>query len=189
MEVTWTMILISCSSFIFCIYLYFLHAFTYWKSRKVPQLDPSFPFGDMASAIFRKQNMGDKIKEIYDKMKPRECKYVGLYFFSRKAFLPLDPLLIKRILGPDFHYFDDRGIYYDEENDPISAHLFSLAGPKWKNLRTKLSPAFSPGKIKFMFETVLECGVKMVEVLEKIAKVQGDVEIKEILARYAFYMR
>lgn len=82
------------------LYIYFRHSYRYWKRMGVPQLEPSFPFGDMASVIFRKQNMGDKIKEIYDKMKGH--RYVGLYFFSRKAFLPLDPVLIKNILSQVF---------------------------------------------------------------------------------------
>ncbi|KAJ8934437.1 hypothetical protein NQ318_017138 [Aromia moschata] len=89
------------------VYAYFKRAHSYWKSMGVPQLEPSFPFGDMASVIFRKQNMGDKIKEIYDTMKGR--RYVGLYFFSRPAFLPLDPVLIKNILSRDFQHFYDRG--------------------------------------------------------------------------------
>ncbi|EEZ99243.2 cytochrome P450 6BS1 [Tribolium castaneum] len=167
------------------VYLYFKHAYTYWKARNVPQLSPTFPFGDMASVIFRRHNMGDKIKEIYDETKARGHKYVGLYFFSRKAFLPIDPVLIKKILAPDFQHFHDRGIYYDEENDPISAHLFSLAGPKWKNLRARLTPAYSPGKLKFMFDTVLACGEEMADILKEIAKREGKVEIKEILARYS----
>ncbi|XP_074030754.1 probable cytochrome P450 6a14 [Leptinotarsa decemlineata] len=167
---------------LFLVYIYFKRAFTYWRKMEVPQLDPTFPFGDMASVIFRKQNMGDKIKEIYDKMKGQ--RYAGLYFFSRKAFLPLDPIIIKDILNKDFQHFHDRGIYYDEENDPLSAHLFSIAGPKWKNLRAKLTPAYSPGKLKYMFGTIVECGHDMINTLEEITKNDGDVEIKEILARY-----
>ncbi|KAJ8968107.1 hypothetical protein NQ314_002462, partial [Rhamnusium bicolor] len=170
------------ATLIIVIYLYFKHAHTYWKNMGVPQLNPSFPFGDMASVIFRKQNMGDKIKEIYDKMKGH--KYVGLYFFSRRVFLPLDPVLIKNILSTDFQHFYDRGIYYDEENDPLSAHLFSIAGPKWKHLRAKLTPAYSPGKLKYMFNTIVDCGHQMTDILKEIALKDGTVEIKEILARY-----
>lgn len=138
----------------------------------------------MASVIFRKQNMGDKIKEIYDLAKNNGWKYVGLYFFSRRALLAVDPLLIKNILCRDFQHFNDRGIYYDEENDPLSAHLFSLAGAKWKNLRSKLTPAFSPGKLKYMFGTILNCGEQMVSILEQMVASNSSIEIKEIFARY-----
>ncbi|CAG9830350.1 unnamed protein product [Diabrotica balteata] len=164
------------------IYMYYKNAYKYWKNMGVPQLDPEFPFGDMYDTIFRKQNMGDKIKEIYDKMKGQ--RFVGLYFFSRKAFLPLDPILIKDILNKDFQYFSDRGIYYNEKKDPLSAHLFSIAGTKWKNLRSKLTPAYSPGKLKYMFGTIDKCGHTMTKKLQEIANEKGEVEIKEILARY-----
>nr|AZR39433.1 cytochrome P450 [Agasicles hygrophila] len=173
---------ISLLSILILLYIYYKNAFRYWKNINVPQLDPSFPFGDMYETIFRKQNMGDKIKEIYDKMKGH--RYVGLYFFSRKALLPLDPILIKKILNSDFHHFYDRGIYYDEINDPLSAHLFSISGTKWKNLRAKLTPAYSPGKLKYMFGTILKCGEEMTNKLEEISKADGEIEIKEILARY-----
>lgn len=110
------------------IYAYFKYSHSYWRRMGVPQLQPTFPFGDMATVVFRKQNMGDKIKAVYDMMKG--CRYVGLYFFSRKVFLPLDPVLIKDILNTDFPHFYDRGIHYDEETDPLSAHMFSIAGKR-----------------------------------------------------------
>ncbi|XP_057666256.1 probable cytochrome P450 6a14 [Diorhabda carinulata] len=175
-----TILLIS--GLILLIYKHYQRAYKYWKNMGVPQLDPCFPFGDMYDTIFRKKNMGDKIKEIYDKMKGH--RYVGLYFFSRKAFLPLDPVLIKDILNKDFQHFYDRGIYYNEKKDPLSAHLFSIAGPKWKHLRSKLTPAYSPGKLKYMFDTIVECGYAMTKKLVEIGESKKEVEIKEILARY-----
>lgn len=84
----------------------------------------------------------------------------------------------------DFHHFDDRGIYYDEVNDPLSAHLFSLAGTKWKNLRAKLTPAYSPGKLKFMFPTISQCGDQMIDILKQIAQNEGYMEIRDVFARY-----
>ncbi|KAK9884906.1 hypothetical protein WA026_009143 [Henosepilachna vigintioctopunctata] len=166
------------------IYIYFKLSYTYWRSRGVPQLNPSFPFGDMASVIFRRENMGDKIRRIYSEARSAGHKYVGLYFFSRKAFMPVDPILVKNILVRDFANFHDRGIYYDEKNDPLSAHLFSLAGPKWRNLRAKLTPAYSPKQLRNMFGIIMNCGEQMNELIEDSAKIGEAVEIKEILARY-----
>ncbi|XP_066146277.1 cytochrome P450 6a2-like [Euwallacea fornicatus] len=166
-------------------YAYFKNAYRYWTTLGVPQLNPNFPFGDFKDVIFRKQNMGDKIKDVYDQERLKGHNFVGLYFFSRKAFLPLEPLLIKNILGRDFQHFYDRGIYYDEENDPLSAHLFSISGPKWKNLRAKLTPAYSPVKLKGMFDTILNCGKQMSDVIGEISDAEGEVEIKEIMARYS----
>lgn len=95
-----------------------------------------------------RQHLGSLAKECYDIAKAQGHKFAGLYLCSQKAFLPIDPLLVRNILTKDFNYFADRGIYYDEVNDPLSAHLFSLEGVKWRNLRTKLSPAYTSSKIK-----------------------------------------
>lgn len=34
-------------------YIYFKDSYKYWKRLGVPQLNPQFPFGDMADVIFR----------------------------------------------------------------------------------------------------------------------------------------
>lgn len=59
-----------------------------------------------------------------------------------------------------------------------------IVGPKWKLLRSKLTPAYSPGKLKYMFNTILDCGHQMTNILREISIEKGDVEIKEILARF-----
>ncbi|KAI2474227.1 hypothetical protein C4B38_000295 [Diabrotica virgifera virgifera] len=59
-----------------------------------------------------------------------------------------------------------------------------IVGTKWKNLRSKLTPAYSPGKLKYMFGTIDKCGHTMTKKLQEIANEKGEVEIKEILARY-----
>ncbi|KAJ8934436.1 hypothetical protein NQ318_017137 [Aromia moschata] len=58
------------------------------------------------------------------------------------------------------------------------------AGPKWKHLRSRLTPAYSPGKLKYMFSTIVHCGHEMTSILREIAATEHTVEIKEILARY-----
>ncbi|XP_030746579.1 cytochrome P450 6a2-like [Sitophilus oryzae] len=167
------------------IYSYFHYSYMYWLELRVPSLSPEFPFGDMKDPILRRQCMGEKIKEIYDFGTKHWYNYIGLYFFSRKVFLPIDPELIKNILVKDFNYFSDRGIHYDEKYDPLSAHLFSIAGPKWKNLRAKLTPAYSPVKIKGMFDIMYKCAHEMMLLVGEIAMSGRPVDIKEIMARYS----
>ena len=73
----------------------------------------------------------------------------------------------------------------DEKYDPLSGHLFSLKGNKWKNLRSNLSPLFSPGKLKKMFPTFLDCAVNLENHVEKCATSGNNViEIRDLLARY-----
>lgn len=161
---------------------YFKYTCTFWKKRGIPYIEASFPFGNMQKVFLRQQMLGDRLKEVYNIMKGQPC--VGLYFFNHPALIPLSPELVKNILTKDCHYFSDRGIYYDEEKDPLSAHLFSLSGVKWKNLRAKLTPAFTSGKIKYMLETILNCGNQMAEVLLNNAHNNEEVEMKDTMARF-----
>lgn len=95
--------------------------------------------------------------------------------------MPVQPELIKNILVKDFHYFTDRGMYYNEKDDPLSANLFSIGGNKWKRLRSKLTPTFTTGKMKMMFETLLVCTDQLIEAMDWYCTQSKPVDIKEIL--------
>lgn len=47
--------------------------------------------------------------------------------------LLLDLGLIKHVLVKDFNNFNDRGLYYNEKDDSLGAHLFTLGGNHGKN--------------------------------------------------------
>lgn len=169
---------------LFVLILYYQYAHAYFRKRGIPTLPPTFPFGNITSIIFRTQSINARIVDIYNALKPKGHAFGGIYFFTVPVFLPISLELIRNILVKDFNHFDDRGIHFDEENDPVSAHLFSLYGEKWKKLRAKLSPAFTAGKIKYMFDTIQECGDIMIEVLEEMMQNDNVIEIKDILARF-----
>lgn len=169
---------------LFVLILYYQYAHAYFRKRGIPTLPPTFPFGNITSIIFRTQSINARIVDIYNALKSKGHAFGGIYFFTVPVFLPISLELIRNILVKDFNHFDDRGIHFDEENDPVSAHLFSLYGEKWKKLRAKLSPAFTAGKIKYMFNTIQECGDIMIEVLEEMMQNDNVIEIKDILARF-----
>lgn len=114
----------------------------------------------------------------------------GLYFFTRPMAILFDLDLIKAVLVKEFPIFNDRNFYYNDKDDPLSAHLVALDGPKWKSLRVKLTPTFSSGKMKFMFTTVAQLGDRLTDYLnEKLNEMIGQqrndrLEIKGIMARF-----
>lgn len=55
-------------------------------------------------------------------------KLLGVFLLHRPAIMVRDPDLIKTIMTKDFVHFNDHGLFFDEQVDPISAHLFSLGG-------------------------------------------------------------
>lgn len=83
--------------------------------------------------------------------------FIGVYALFRPTLIIRDANLIRTMLIKDFQHFMDRGVYCDEENDPLSGHLFAIEAEKWKYLRSKLTPAFSSGKMRAIFSTLLDC--------------------------------
>jgi cytochrome P450 family 6 len=164
------------------IYLYFTYVYTYWKKRKVPFLGPRFPTGNALDIILSRRTMGEIYKNFYRKFSG--YKFAGLYQIHRPVLLLVDPDLIKNILVRDFGHLQDHGFPVDEDNDPLNASLLRLNGDKWKTLRSKLSPTFAVGKLKMMFQTLVECGHELEKYFEEPANREDIIELKEILARF-----
>lgn len=164
-----------------CVYWYSKYKFGYWQRLGIKSLPVTSPLGNFGPAFMQKMSMGELSNEHYHSTTE---PYVGLYAFVRPIFLARDPEIIRHIFIKDFQHFVDRGIYCDEKNDPISAHLFSISGDKWKNLRTKLTPTFTSGKLKAMFSTLVACGDPLQKYLEGVRSRSEVIEVREISARY-----
>ncbi|PSN38879.1 hypothetical protein C0J52_18964 [Blattella germanica] len=165
------------------LYAYFKYSFTYWKRKGVVYPEPSFPFGNLTDALLMKKSGGVVFKELYDLFEGR--KFVGAFSFGKPMLVLRDPELIKTTLVKDFNHFQDHGIYYNEETDPLSAHLFSITGTRWKNLRVKLTPTFTSGKMKMMFQTLVDCGEGLKTHVLDSAQKGLNLEMKDILAKYS----
>jgi cytochrome P450 family 6 len=165
------------------IYIYFKMSFRYWRKRNVPYVEPTSPFGNFADLIFVRKPMGHVFTDLYRKLNGE--KYGGIYMFKKPEFIFRDPDIIKNVLVKDFTSFHDRGIFADEEREPLVGHLLFLRGRRWRNLRVQLTPTFTSGKMKIMFQTLADCGQELGRILEESARKEETIEIKDILARYS----
>lgn len=156
--------------------------FTFFKDRGIPQIPPSFPMGNIGE-VGRTKALYDVFREIYTKLKGTS-PIAGFSFLFAPTYMVLDLDLIKNILIKDFSNFADKGFFNNEKDDPLSGHLFSLDGKKWRDMRCKLSPTFTSGKMKFMFPTVVDVCNRFIEVMSAAVESNFSVEVKEILARY-----
>lgn len=163
---------------------YFYHKWMYghWKRRGIPYIPPTIPFGNLENPINKKDAIGVRFKQLYDEFKSKGCKYGGIFSMNRPKMLIIDPELVRCILTKDFQHFTDRGLYSNEEVDPLSGHLFMLSGTKWRNLRIKLTPTFTSGKMKMMFFIMAECSNQLLSRVDNYAKDHLPVDIKEVLA-------
>lgn len=155
------------------LYAYFQYAFGYWKSRRIPYIKPTFLFGNV-SGIGRKYHISELIKKHYDVLKPSGAKVVGCFLFATPVAVVMDLELVKNIFNRDFWIFDEKIEYFDEINEPISARLPHLHGEKWKKSRNKVTPAFTSGKMKTMFKTVVEMGERFCASLNKVIETSGN---------------
>ncbi|EFA02825.1 cytochrome P450 6a2 [Tribolium castaneum] len=163
---------------------FFKWKLTFWEKLGVPTLNPVLFFGDAKNILLGKRQVGVEFIDYYKQFKPRGLKHGGVYLGPRPFWVITDPGLIKHILQIDFPHFINHGTYADEENDPLSAHLFSLEGTKWKNMRTKMTPTFTSGKMKMMFQTLVDCTPGLKDIMDEHASKKKAVNIKNILERF-----
>lgn len=133
--------------FVTCMSSYFWISWhqTYWKRRGVDYIEPEFFWGNAKPFLKGKLSLGDQFSNFYTQFKRRGKIGGGIYFTLKANYVPVDIELIKNILQKDFNHFVNHGLYYNEADDPLSAHLFHLEDDKWRFLRSKLTPSFTSG--------------------------------------------
>ncbi|KAK9880004.1 hypothetical protein WA026_008516 [Henosepilachna vigintioctopunctata] len=73
----------------------------------------------------------------------------------------------------------------NDKTDGIGSNLlFLMKTPKWTNVRKKMTPAFSSGKLKLMLKLMLEGGEQLVEYVNEMTKHNRILEAREICAKF-----
>lgn len=135
--------------------------YTQWQRLGIPtDGEPSFLYGSLIKVRRQELPLGLLLAEIYHKF---QAKFVGIYLLFKPTILVRDAEMSRQIMTTAFESFHDRGIYVDEEYNPMSANLLTLKGKKWRELRSKLTPSFSSGKLKGMFGTVEDVAQKLID--------------------------
>ncbi|XP_013112026.2 probable cytochrome P450 6a21 isoform X1 [Stomoxys calcitrans] len=156
--------------------------FNYWKDLGVPCDQPNWLMGSVAGFLTSKP-FNQIVGDYYEKYR-LTGPYAGFYWFYKLAVFVMEPNLIKHILIKDFSKFTDRGLYTNEEDDPLTGQLFNLDGAKWRNMRNKLSPTFTSGKMKVMFPLVTKLGDDLVDVFHKSLPSDQVLEVRDLVARF-----
>ncbi|KAK3912736.1 Cytochrome P450 6a2 [Frankliniella fusca] len=165
-------------------YIFFAWRYGHWRRRGVPYPEPTLIVGNFGFMVTAKKTFTGAIHAMAAPFK--ETGYCGVYQWTSPLLLVWDPEMIKQITCKDFSSFHDRGLP-TYEHDPLSQHLFNLSGNKWRNLRNKLSPTFTSGKLKLMFSLMHDIAVELNAQVTAEAKTADshEVEISTLLSHYA----
>ncbi|TMW51341.1 hypothetical protein DOY81_003582 [Sarcophaga bullata] len=75
-------------------------------------------------------------------------------------------------------------MYFNEKDDPLTGNLFFVDAQLWRALRTKLSPTFTSGKMKFMFPTLFQVAEQFMQVLKEKVAEDSIVDVRDMLGRF-----
>ncbi|XP_037947259.1 probable cytochrome P450 6a23 [Teleopsis dalmanni] len=179
MEVFIVLLLGAGTLFVF----YINYLLGYWKRRGLPHDKPEFLVGNMNE--WRKtKHIAEIFADTYKQYK-NTGPFAGFYLLMTKSAVITDIDLVKRILIKDFNNFDERGLFHNDRDDPLTGNLFDTDGDKWRQLRHKLTPTFTSGKMKNMFSIVSNIGSELEAVIsEKTISAPQVLEVNEFLGRF-----
>lgn len=163
------------------VYFWIRKRFSFFEDNGFLYEKPTFPFGNL-KGVGRDFNIAMKLKENYDKFKGQAPAF-GMYFFINSQVVVSDLDLIKDVMQVHFDAFHNRGLFSNPRDDPLTGHLFLLEDAPWKNLRAKLTPTFTSGKMKVMFNTVLGISDLMLKQLNAETSLEM-LEVKNLLANF-----
>ena len=92
----------------------------------------------------------------------------------KPCIVTIDPEFIKEVTVKQFDNFSDR-FDLDLPNDQITLDL--ARGQKWKSLRKLMSPTFTSGKLRNMFEPMSTMANQTIEYIEENLQ-NGQIDVK-----------
>ncbi|XP_041565804.1 LOW QUALITY PROTEIN: cytochrome P450 6a13 [Drosophila elegans] len=111
---------------LFLAYSFYHNSYTYWARKGVPHERPLPVIGNMMG-IGSKYHFRDINQRIYDQFKGK-APFAGMFMFFKRTAMITDLDLIKQVLIKDFHHFQDRGLFNNTRDDPLTGHLLTLEG-------------------------------------------------------------
>lgn len=150
-------ILLGVTVILTIIYIWCRRTYSYWKRHGIPFVKPTVFLGNTKEAFSLKTSFGLHLSQLYNRPDMRDEAVVGIYTFNQPGLIIRDTELIKSVLIKDFNLFINRYGQCDPHGDVLgNNNLFFARNNYWKELRTKISPVFTSGKVKQMYPLMLE---------------------------------
>lgn len=136
------------------LYLYVTRNFNYWKNRGVKELKPVVFFGNIASCLTGSGNPPKLVSYAYKQGEGENM--IGIHVFDKPYLILRDPELIRDVFIKDFSNFSNKILTGNSTDVFGGSNLFLATNPPWKHIRQKMTPVLSTGKLKIMFNLMLE---------------------------------
>ncbi|CAG7825767.1 unnamed protein product [Allacma fusca] len=152
--------------------LYFVWNSNYWPDKGVTVAKVENLIVRMMTNKF---SFIDNDKVVYDQFKGK--RYGGSMELWNPVLFIMDLDLMKQIYIKDFDYFVNRRGLELEKNDPhMHLSLINQNGESWKDVRSKVSPTFTTGKIRRMFTIFDSSSKKMVKAIREQSQTENLFE-------------
>ncbi|KAL4096786.1 hypothetical protein QTP88_021670 [Uroleucon formosanum] len=180
----WMSIIAPCAIITTITYYYCVSTFKKWEKLNVSYIKPIPLFGNFLNVALGKDHPLEFYDRIYHEFAGH--KYAGVYQMRTPFLMIRDPEIINDVLIKDFSSFPDRGFSTDFKANPMSNNLFNMENPQWKIIRNKLTPAFTSGKLKLMYDQIKECGDELIKILDiDLNKNVNEIELKNTFEKYS----
>ncbi|KAH8271607.1 hypothetical protein KR018_011028 [Drosophila ironensis] len=197
--------LILVAAVLIATYSWLQRCHSYWQRKGIPFIPPTPIIGNTKAAFKVETSFGLHLSDIYNDPRVKDEAVVGIYALNKPGLIIRDLELVKSVLIKDFNRFHNRYAQCDPHRDPLGYYnLFFVRDADWKDIRTKLTPVFTSGKVKQMYILMQEVGVnslhkhnhkiglKIGRDLEAALKKNGEkikgkyiTEIKELCAQFS----
>ncbi|ODM89459.1 Cytochrome P450 6k1, partial [Orchesella cincta] len=157
----------------------------YFRDRNVTYIGAGFP------RLFRfltgKIAFVEAEQILWNDVKKTGKSFVGFSDLISPTFYIADLELMKNIYIKDFDHFVNRRQFSTQDSDLLlKKMMISLEGEQWKGIRSKLSPTFTTGKIRRMFDIFDKSSQLMCEYVKKrVGSAGGEFDICESYSKYA----
>lgn len=160
--------LLACAGALF--WYYTKSTFGYWQKLKIKFVKPTPLFGNIASFMLKQKSLQQSIDDIYREL--YDEPYGGTFLMRDPQLMVKDPALVHAILVKDFKHFQNRvsdSFMVDDNKslNPISGHLVQTNDERWRILRQKMSPLFSSGQLKHMYDQICYCVDLLTQYIDK----------------------
>lgn len=152
-----TNILLAIVTILTGIFIWSRRTYVYWQRRRVKFVQPTHILGNLSRVLRLEESFALQLRRFYFDERFRNEPVVGIYLFHQPALLIRDLNLARTVLIEDFVSFSNRFAKCDARSDKMGAlNLFLAKQPEWREIRTRLDPAFAGAKLKQMFSLMEE---------------------------------